>query len=116
MLSVRLEHGVPINTLFFYPMTFGSALYFVGLEAWPTFFLVAFLVLYLLMQWVPFDAHHGDPLVQIGQWADKVRCCSLKVEILFLEKLEANISFLAFCIGSSRFGRENQLHGFILYA
>lgn len=86
MLSVRLEHGVPINTLFFYPMTFGSALYFVGLEAWPTFFLVAFLVLYLLMQWVPFDAHHGDPLVQIGKWADKVMCCSLKVEILFLEK------------------------------
>lgn len=33
----------------------------------------------------------GIPLIQIGQWADQVRCCSLKAEVPTLEKLTQNL-------------------------
>lgn len=58
------------------------------LEVWPGIFLIGSLVLHLLMQWVQWDAHHWDPLVQLGQWSDQVRCCSLKAEAPILEKLD----------------------------
>lgn len=51
-------------------------------------FLIGSLVLHLLMQWVQWDAHHWDPLVQLGQWSDQVKCCSLKAEAPILEKLD----------------------------
>lgn len=37
--------------------------------------------------WVQWDAHHWDPLVQLGQWTDQARCCSPKAEAPILEKL-----------------------------
>lgn len=63
--------------------------------AWSGIFMIGSLALNLLMQWAQWDAHHRDPLVQKGWWAEsgtesyQIRFCSLMTEVQIFKKLGA---------------------------